>query len=422
MKVSELSENLKPSAILQLAADIRALIAEGHQIYNLTIGDFNPKIFQIPDELKDEIIRAYESDNTNYPPGNGEVLLRKNISEYLKNNLGTDYSENEIMISGGARPLLYAAYQTLLDIGDTVLYPAPSWNNDAFTYLARNKAVILRTKAENRFLPMAEEIEPHIRDIHLISLCSPLNPTGTSFGKEELEKICDLILIENKRRNELAVKPLYLIYDQIYWQLSYGDTAHYHPVLLRPEMKDFTLSVDGISKCFAATGVRVGWAFGPKKIIGKMVSLLTHVGAWSPKAEQIAVGNYLTHTENVKSYMENIKSELSFRLNEFYKEFMQLKAEGFPVDAIQPEAALYLTLKFDLIGKESAKGQKINTVQDITNYLLHEAKVALVPFSSFGASSDSVWYRLSVGTTARNDIPNIMNNLKNALESMRVTV
>lgn len=418
MKTSQLSENLKGSEIIKIAGEVRALQSQGEKIYNLTIGDFDSKIFSIPDELKSLIIENYQNDLTNYPAGNGEVVLRQSVSDFLSQNLGLNYSENEILISGGARPLIYAVYQTILDLEDTVLYPTPSWNNDAYTYLARNKEIVIETKAENKFMPTAEEIEPYIQNANLIAVCSPLNPTGTTFEKEDLRKISDLIVSENNRRKDLNIKPLYLLYDQIYWQLTYGDIQHYNPVSLNPEMRDYTIFIDGISKAFAATGVRVGWAFGPQDIIHKMKDILSHIGAWAPKPEQIATADYLKKDDEVQKYLMHIKSELSYRLDEFYKGFLKLKNENFPVDVIEPEAALYLTVKFDLIGSETAEGTKINSVKEMTSYLLKEANVALVPFYAFGASEKSTWFRLSVGTTSKEDVSKILLNIKSSLEKL----
>lgn len=419
MKTSQLSENLKGSEIIKIAGEVRSMQAEGEKIFNLTIGDFDSKIFPIPFELKELIIDAYQSDLTNYPAGNGEAILRKSVSDYLNRNLNLEYSENEILISGGARPLIYAVYQTILDVDDTVLYPVPSWNNDAYTYLSRCNEITIETKANNKFMPTADEIAPHIEKANLIAVCSPLNPTGTTFEKEELKKICELIVSENQRREKLHLKPLYLLYDQIYWQLTYGETQHYNPVSLNSKMRDYTIFIDGISKVFASTGVRVGWAFGPTDIINKMKDILSHIGAWAPKPEQIATAHYLEMQPEVVMYLNHIKSELSFRLNEFYKEFQELKSQGYSVEVIQPEAALYLTVKFDLLGKETKEGRKLNSVQEITAFLLKEAKVAVVPFYAFGASEDVCWYRLSVGTTARKDIPEIMENLKQALNLLK---
>src|SRR5690606_22230021 len=143
---------------------------------------------------------------------------------------------------------------------------------------------------------------------------------------------------------------------------------------------DFTIFIDGISKAFAATGVRVGWAFGPVHVINKMKALLSHIGAWAPKAEQLATASYLNQTEVVQDYLTHIKTELNDRLISYYQGFNALQTKGFPVRAIQPEAALYLTVQFDLIGKTTQEGTTLKSIQEVTSFLLHEAKLAIVPF------------------------------------------
>lgn len=418
MKTSKLAEGLKGSEIIKIAGEVKGLIAQGDVIYNQTIGDFNSKIFPIPDELKEQIILEYQNDQTNYPQANGMESLRESVSDYLSKNLGLEYSKEEILISGGARPLIYAIYQTILDVDDTVLYPVPSWNNDAYTYLARNNSIVVEAKPENRFMPTAADIKPHINKVNLIALCSPLNPTGTTFTKEILKEIAELVIAENKERLTQNRKPLYVLYDQIYWQLTYGETVHYNPVELVSEMRDYTIFVDGISKAFAATGVRVGWAFGPSHVISKMKAMLSHIGAWSPKAEQLATATYLKQETAVSNYLTHIKSELNDRLITFYKGFQSLNTKGFPVKAIEPEAALYLTVQFDLVGKTTETGKLLESIEDVTSYLLNEAKLAIVPFYAFGASRISNWFRLSVGTAKKEDIATIFELLENALKKL----
>jgi aspartate aminotransferase len=298
------------------------------------------------------------------------------------------------------------------------VFPVPSWNNNHYTYLNNAKQILIETSPATNFMPTADDIKPHIGSASLIALCSPLNPTGTTFRKKDLEAICDLILAENAVRNANGQKPVYLMYDQIYWALTHGETKHYDPVSLRPEMKNYTVFVDGISKSLAATGVRVGWAMGPKKIIEKIKLILTHVGAWAPKAEQVATAAYLNNFTNYDLYLAEIKTQINDRLVGFYKGFQALKAEGFNVDAIAPEAAIYLTVQFALHGKKTAEGKELKTTPDVTKYILDEAKVALVPFYAFGASAASSWYRLSVGTCKLEDVELVIENLRQALEKL----
>ncbi|MBP6334031.1 MAG: pyridoxal phosphate-dependent aminotransferase [Bacteroidia bacterium] len=417
MQVSEMAENLIGSEIIKLAAEINEKIRNGERIFNYTIGDFDPKIFPIPAELTEEIIRAYQNHDTNYPAANGMLELRKRVSEFLAEREGLSYSPDEILISGGARPLIYATFTTLLDIGDTVVFPVPSWNNNHYTHLSRAQAILVDTSPANNFMPTAEAIRPHLKNATILALCSPLNPTGTVFQKSQLEEICDMVLEENKRRKGTS-KPLYLLYDQIYWMLTFGNTQHFNPITLRPEMKAYTIFIDGISKSLAATGVRVGWAFGPKNIIDKMRAILSHVGAWAPKAEQVATGKYLQEKGNFDKFLSSFKEEIHERLDNFYAGFCNLKKDGFPVDAIAPQAAIYLTVKFNLCGKKTQAGNTLSNQKEVTQYILDEAKLGIVPFSAFGSADDSPWYRLSVGTCDKKEIPEVMNSLKIALNKL----
>ncbi|MCE3260495.1 MAG: Aspartate transaminase, partial [Bacteroidetes bacterium] len=349
MKVSKLAENIIGSEIIKLAAEVNEKVKQGEKIYNLTIGDFNPKEFPIPSELKQMIVEAYFADQTNYPAADGMAELRQAVSNLLKERGGLDYKTDEILIAGGARPVIYAIFRAIVDPSDTVIFAVPSWNNNHYSYLNGAKQLVIEAKAENNFMPSAADIKPHISKASLIALCSPQNPTGTVFTKEGLEEICDLILEENERRGP-SQKPVYLMYDQIYWALTFGDIKHYDPVSLRPEMKNYTVFVDGISKSLAATGVRVGWSMGPKFIIDKMKAILTHIGAWAPKAEQMATAKYLSDLKQYDAFLVEQKKKIDVRLRGFHAGFQQLKKEGFKVDSITPQAAIYLTVRFSLHG------------------------------------------------------------------------
>lgn len=419
LPVSEMAENLIGSEIIKLAQDINEKIAAGEKIFNLTIGDFNPAIFPIPAEFRDEITRCIAQGETNYPVPNGMPALRKAIAAYLKKRMGVSYAENEILVSGGARPLIYSAYRTVVDPGDTVLFPVPSWNNNHYSSILGAKAISVETKPENNFMPTAAELRPYLPESNLLALCSPLNPTGTVFSKDSLMEICEDVVAENRKRQESGRKPLYIIYDQIYWTLTHGSTQHFDPVGLCPELKSYTIFIDGMSKAFAATGVRVGWAFGPAKLIDKMKSILSHVGAWAPKAEQVAASRYLVKDNEVDAYLKDFKASVMERLQKFYDGFSKLKADGLPVDAIAPQAAIYLTIKIDLKGLKRKDGSIIATQKEGAQYVLDRAGIGLVPFSCFGSSADSPWYRLSVGTCQISDVSEALASLRSALEELQ---
>jgi aspartate aminotransferase len=418
VQLSKLADTLIGSEIVKLGGEIRALQQQGAKIYNFTVGDFDPNVFPIPTLLKDEIIRAYQNNFTNYPAAEGNLDLRESLVEYIHEFFNIGYTADELLVAGGGRPLIYAIFRTILDKGDTVLYAVPSWNNNHYTHFVEGKHVLIPTDASTKFMPTADGIAPFIKEANLLCLCSPQNPTGTTLSAEELQKICDLVLAENQRRGDNQ-KPVYIMYDQMYSQLTFDAVTHAHPVGVCPAIRPYTIYLDAISKSFAATGVRVGWAFGPSVIISKLKAILTHLGAWAPMAEQKGTAVFLKNKEAIVTYIDSFKKEIAYRLEAIYKGLMDLKLQGYAVDAIAPEAAIYLTIQFDLVGKHTAQQVLLEKQSDVTSYLLKEAGLAIVPFSAFGAEATSNWYRLSVGTCKKEDIEAMLAALSNALAKLQ---
>ncbi|WP_400191094.1 pyridoxal phosphate-dependent aminotransferase [Hymenobacter sp. B81] len=418
MQVSTMAAGLIGSEIIKIGNEVNDMIRKGEQICNLTIGDFDPAIFPIPAELGAEITRAYEAGHTNYPPANGMGELRQAAAQFLQERLQLTYSPNDLLVAGGSRPLIYATYRALVDPGDRVVFPVPSWNNNHYCHLSGAEPVMVATRAENNFMPTAADVAPHLTGATLLALCSPLNPTGTVFAKADLEAICDLVLAENQRRGP-DEKPLYILYDQIYWLLTFGDTQHFDPVNLRPALRPYVVYIDGISKCLAATGVRVGYAFGPSAVIDKMKAILGHVGAWAPKAEQVAVAHYLPQQPAVDAFMDQFRQHIQQSLVALYTGLKQLQQEGYAVDAVVPMGAIYLTAKLDVLGKTTPAGQRLATTKDLTSYLISEARLAVVPFSAFGSADTEPWFRMSVGGASLESIEAALPRLRAALDALR---
>ena len=416
MKVSKLAANLIGSEIIKIGNQVNDMKSQGAEIANLTIGDLNSNIYPIPDLLKEEVQKAYQNNLTNYPPANGLLSLRKAISTDIKNRWNLDYSANDILVAGGSRPLIYAAFKTIVDPDDKVIYPVPSWNNNHYAYLTEAQKIEVETTQENNFLPTAADLKPHLKGAVLIALCSPLNPTGTMFSKQQLAEICEMIIEENKTRGE-DEKPLYLMYDQIYAMLTFKDD-HFDPVSLYPELKEYTVYIDGASKCFAATGIRVGWSFGPSLIIDKMKALLGHIGAWAPKPEQEAVSVLLNHPQKVDEFVNHFKGEIAESLTVLHDGIQTLKNKGFAVESIQPMGALYLTVELDYVGKTKPDGVVIKDSSDLVFYLIEEAGIALVPFSAFGNSRNMPWFRASAGGVSLDEIKDMLPRLEVALTKL----
>ena len=416
--VSKLAQNLIGSEIIKIGNQVNELKAQGAEIANLTIGDLDSNIYPIPAGLKQNIQKAYADNLTNYPPANGLLSLRKAVAKDIKSRWNLDYSPDDILVSGGSRPLIYATFKTIVDEGDKVVYAVPSWNNNHYAYLTSANAVELEVSPEDNFLPTADVITPHLEGAVLLALCSPLNPTGTMFTKEQLSEICEAVIAENKKRRE-GEKPLYLMYDQIYAMLTFGDSEHFNPVSLYPELRDYTIYIDGTSKCFAATGVRVGWSFGPTKVIDRMKALLTHVGAWAPKPEQQAVAEFLDKTPAVNEFVNDFKGKIAHSLEVLHAGIQEMKSKNLAVDSIKPMGALYLTIKLDYVGKTTEDGKVLKDSTDLVFYLIEKAGVALVPFSAFGNSREMPWFRASVGACSVEDLQKMFPKLEAALSKLK---
>jgi len=417
--IAKMSRELVGSRILEIAAEIRELKATGAQVSDFTVGDFAPKQFPIPTPLFDGVVDALRGGHTNYPPSDGVPELRKAVQAFYAERLGLRYPLEGILIASGARPVLCATYAVLMNPGDTVVYPVPSWNNDAYTVMVQGKGIAVPTRRENDFMPTADELRPHLAGARMVMINSPLNPAGTVIRRDELGKICEAVLGENRRRDAAGEAPLYLLYDIIYWMLTFRGAEMVTPVELAPEMAAYTVFVDGISKAFAATGLRVGWAVGPSDVIARMKSYLGHVGAWAPRAEQVATAKLLEDGAGIDAFHRHMQEGVEARLAALYEGVQALAREGFDVEAIPPQGAIYLSVRMNLFGcKRPDTGVVLRTNSDVRRYLLDAAGFAAVPFQAFGLEDETGWFRLSVGAVSQQDCVDIIGRIRGALQGL----
>jgi aspartate aminotransferase len=417
-RVSGNAASLVGSEILKIAAQMRALRASGRSICDLTVGDFDPRQFPIPERLRGAIAGALERGETNYPPATGMPELRQAVQRFYARDLGLQYPFESVLIAGGARPAIYCLFRTVCDPGDRVVYPVPSWNNNHYVHLVQGAGVPVECAPGERFLPTGAALREHLAGARLLCLNSPLNPTGTAFTAAALDEICTAVAAENEARERRGERPLYLMYDQIYWQLCFGDTVHVTPPALVPEVARYTVLIDGISKCFAATGLRVGWAVGPADIIGRMSAVLGHVGAWAPRAEQLATVEMLDDAAAMGAYLETFKRGIESRLDRLHAGFQAMKAAGLPAESIPPMGAIYLTARLHPFGRHTPQGAEIVTNEDVRRYVLEAAGIGVVPFQAFDFPYEDGWFRLSVGAASEADIDAALPRLAEALRQL----
>ncbi len=290
---------------------------------------------------------------TNYPPSDGTIELRRAVVKFYEEQLGLPYPVESV----------------LMDL-----------------------------------------IRPHIRDARLICICTPLNPTGTVMARDEVKAIAELVVEENERRAAVGARALFILWDQVYWMLTFGDNRHYAPPQLVPESARWTIFVDGISKALAATGLRVGWTVAPPFVTRRMRDILGHVGAWAPRPEQLAVAKFLGQKVEIEAFHATMIRELQLRLDLLYQGLEAMRRDGLPVRAIPPQGAIYLSAQFDLIGRGS-----MTTNEDIRRMLLEKAGFAVVPFQAFGLKQETGWFRLSVGAVSPKEIEDGLARVRNAL-------
>jgi aspartate aminotransferase len=400
-KLSLVGTNIVGSEIIKISQQIKEL-SKTKKVQNLTIGDFDSNINPIPEKLKDLIIESYHENLTNYPLSPGQLNLRQSVSEYLKKRQGIDYNENEILIGAGVRPLIYTIYKSIVEFGDIVLYPVPSWNNNHYSFLHSVNTIPIECKPENSFFPTVQDIEENVKSLNMVCICSPQNPTGRVINPETLKGICEVIVNENKRRGDKE-RPCYLFFDQIYSDITV-DGLFVHPLTLCPEIREYLICVDGISKSLCATGIRVGWLFGPKDIVSKMTEVFSHIGAWAPKPEQNAVAKYLNDYDEMVGFVKTKTKQYSDITNKICDKIEELKSKGFRIDCQRPEGGIYISIYF---------GESIlfPSMETYTKFLIDKCSIGVVPFEYFGSKENRGWFRMSIGGVDPNNVEDILKSL-----------
>lgn len=415
--LSTMVRGLQESGILRITRQVRAMLARGETIVNLTVGDFDPRYFPIPRKLSQLIQNAVARGETNYPNPEGLPALRQAISDYVFRTAGVRYPLDAIVVCSGGRPVLYGAYRAIINPGDKIVFSVPSWQNDSYSWLTAAEQIVIEGKAESGFQPTLEQLRPYLGEAAMVCICSPGNPTGTVMGREQLREILEAIVEENKTREAQGRRPVFILHDQMYGTLVSHGQEHVYPASIVPECVRWLISADGVSKAYAGTGLRLGWMLVAPAVGSRIRDLLSHAGAWAPRAEQAAVAEFLNDADAIAEFRREMDSHLAERLEAMRDGFEDLKSCGYPVDSINPQGAIYFSAQFRLHGK-SADGKSIETDEQIRNLLLEKAGVAVVPFQAFGVRGETGWFRLSAGAVSLGEIHALFPRLKSMLDEV----
>ncbi|PDH27618.1 MAG: aminotransferase [Marine Group II euryarchaeote MED-G33] len=408
-RLSDMANGMERSRILSIAASVRAMIASGEAVTPFTVGDFSPSQFEVPSHLTEAIVESVLGGETNYPPAAGLPELRDALSNWMSVRYGVDVGSEGIIVGSGARPVLYASFRLFLEPGDGLAHGVPAWNNHYYVHLNGAIDIPIQGTPESRFLPTAADIQSRIEDIRVLILNSPLNPTGTCFTRNELKDICDVVMAENERRKISGRKPVILVYDQVYSTMTADGIDHVHPVQVCPDIFDYTITLDAISKSLTGTGLRLGWMAIPPPMAPPVVALIGHMGAWPARPIQSAAAKLYSNTALLEEYFEDLDKRIEDRMSILKNRLGAMR--NFGVNYVEPEGGIYLSTQFDLF-----KILGCNTNEEIRTWLLEEAGVAVVPFQAFGLEADTGWFRISIGAVSVEDIVAAMDRLDSALK------
>ena len=379
--ISKRVRAIKPSPTLVIDAKAKQLKQQGENIINFGPGEPD---FDTPDHIKDAAIKAINEGYTKYLPVGGTPELKKAICDKLKRDNGLDYLPQEIIVSCGAKHSIYNLFQTIIDEGDEIIIPAPFWvSYTDMVVLAGGKPVIINAQDKTGFKITSKQVEDAIsKNTKAIIINSPSNPTGAAYSAQELSEIAQVCLKHN----------LLIIADDIYEKLVYDNFKFTSVASISKEAKDATIVINGVSKAYAMTGWRIGYAAGRKEIIDGMAKVqsqsTSNPTSISIKAAAQALNGSQEPVETMRKEFEKRRNFIVERLN---------KIEG--LKCLKPQGAFYVFPNVESILGASFKGVKIERDVQLADFLLDEAKVATVPGSAFGADG---YIRLSYAASLEN--------------------
>ena len=395
-QLSDRLQRLAPSATLAMSQKSSEMKAQGIDVINMSVGEPD---FNTPDHIKEAAKKAIDDNYSRYSPVPGYADLRKAIVEKLKNENGLDYTVNEVLVSNGAKQSVCNTVMALVNPGDEVIIPAPYWvSYPQMVKLAGGTPVIVEAGFEQNFKMTPEQLEAAITPkTRLLILCSPSNPTGSVYTKEELAGLAEVI----KRHDDLFV-----LADEIYEHINY--VGHHESIAQFPGMKERSIIVNGVSKAYAMTGWRIGYIAAPEWIVKGCNKLQGQYTSGPCSVSQKAAEFAYTQSQEC---VEQMRQAFARRRNLIVK--LAQDIPGLEVNV--PQGAFYLFPKCSSFYGKSYESTTINNSSDLALFLLEKGHVATVGGDAFG---DPDCFRMSYATSDENIIE-AMRRIKETLALLK---
>ncbi|MBU3570423.1 MULTISPECIES: pyridoxal phosphate-dependent aminotransferase [Priestia] len=374
MKLAKRVSALTPSSTLAITAKAKELKAAGHDVIGLGAGEPD---FNTPQHILEAAVTAMNDGQTKYTPAGGLAPLKEAVIEKFKRDQGLTYSPSEIIVCTGAKHALYTLFQVLLDEGDEVIIPTPYWvSYPEQVKLAEGTPVFVEGSENNEFKITPEQLEAAITaKTKAVIINSPSNPTGMIYTREELQALGEVCLKHD----------IFIVSDEIYEKLVYGQNEHVSIAQLSPALKEKTIIINGVSKSHSMTGWRIGYAAGDATVIKAMTNLASHSTSNPTSIAQYAT---IAAYNGTQEPVEMMRQAFEERLNVIHEKLINIS--GF--SCLKPQGAFYLFPN----AIEAAKLTGFDTVDAWVEAILEEEKVALVPGSGFGSPEN---VRLSYATS-----------------------
>ncbi len=398
MNLSEKALSIKPSSTLSITEKAGILRKEGKDVISFSVGEPD---FETPEHIKKAAIDAINEGFTRYTPAAGIPELRQAVVDKLKNDNGLNYEYTQIVISNGAKHSLINALMALINPGDEVIIPAPFWLSYAeMVRIAGGTPIIVYMKKEDGFALTREVLESGYTDkTKAVIITTPSNPTGMVMNEEQLRRIADFAV----------EKDIFVISDEIYEKLIYSkDKRHISIASFGQKIYDRTITINGVSKSYAMTGWRIGYAAAPARIAKLMSSMQSHM---TSNPNSIAQKAALAAIAGPQDCVEQMRAQFEKRRDYIYDRVAKMPY----VSALKPEGAFYLFIDFSNVYGKEYKGQSLESAAQIGALLLDEKLIAVVPCADFGMPD---YIRFSYATSIEN-ITKGMDRLEEFLSDIK---